>query len=352
VDIRAEGVRYRRRSPENTRAGARAYEAWLRQRLARGEEPGAQKREEPTFAQFAEIWFNGYVVPNNKPSEKVGKRCILDSSLIPWFGNMRLDAIGRKDIELYKAREQQKGTSNKTINNKLAVLRKCLATAYDWEVTRTAPPPVKALKCPPPKTDFLTNDESERLLAHAEGIVHEMILLALKAGLRQGEIRGLQWEAIDWENRILTVRHSLCDYTQGLTSPKSNRERHIPLTADLCELLRARRKSTGYVFTNERGRPFSQSSHLLRLLRAQKRAGLRRIGWHLLRHTFATRLVAMGAPIRTVQELLGHSTINMTMRYAHVAPSNLRAAIHLLDAHSGPAPQFGQPAGNRSVAAR
>jgi integrase len=244
---------------------------------------------------------------------------------------MDLKAIGRRNIELYKTHEQRRGGSNKTINNKLAVLRKCLATAYDWDVLRSAPPAIKPLKCPPPVTDFLTSEEAERLLAHADGIDYEMILMALRTGLRQGELRGLQWEAIDWENRILTVRHSLCRYTRSLTSPKSNRERHVPLAHELYELLSTRRRGSGYVFTNEAGRPFPQYTHLRCLRRVQARARLRKIGWHTLRHTFASHL-ATKVSLRTVQELLGHSTITMTMRYAHVAAPDLRAAIDFLSA--------------------
>ena len=335
MDFWFENVRYRRRSPENSRAGAKAYEASLRHRLACGELLNAEKPEEQTFVQFAETWFNGYVVTNNKPSEQATKRLTLQKSLIPFFGKMNLGTIGRKNIDLYKVSQQQKGASNKTINNKLAVLRTCLATAYDWEILRSPPPPIKPLKCPPPVTNFLTLEEADGLLAHAEGIMHEMILMALRTGLRQGELRGLQWEAIDWEHHILIVRHSFCEYTQSLTSPKSNRERHVPIADDLFEVLRARRESTGYVFLNGRGRPFPQYTHLLHLRRVQEKAELRKIGWHTLRHTFASHLVANGVPIRTVQELLGHSTITMTMRYAHISASNLRAAIDLLSSEPG-----------------
>ncbi len=346
IDLRSENVRYRKRSPENSRAGAHAYEAALRRRLACGEKLDARRPEEQTFTQFAETWFSSYVVTNNKPSEQRAKRNILQSSLIPFFGKIPLERIGRRDVEFFKASEQRKGNSNKTTNNKLAVLRKCLKTAYDWEVVQSAPPVIKQLKSAPPPTDFLTLEEAERLLAYAKDTDHEMILTALRTGLRQGEIRGLQWEAIDWENRILTVRHSLCDYTRTLTSPKSNRERHVPLADDLYKLLDARHKSTGYVFTSRDGRHFRRASHLRRLERVQATAGLRKIGWHTLRHSFATHLVLKGVPLRTVQELLGHSTITMTMRYAHVAAPNLRAAIDLLGARNEPPPNHGQPVGN------
>lgn len=346
MDFRFNHARYRKRSPENSRSGAIAYETSLRHRLTQGERLDTRDMEKLTFDRFAEAWFTSYVVTNNKASEQQAKRQILRTSLIPFFGKMPLDTIGKRDIELFKAREQRNGNANKTINNKLTVLRKCLATAYDWEVMQNAPPVIKQLKSSPPVTDFLSTEEAERLLEHTEGITHEMILMALRTGLRQGEVLGLQWEAIDWENRVLTVRHSFCDYTRSLTSPKSNRERHVPLAHDIYELLRARRSDTGYVFTSQEGRPFLKSGHLRILKRVQKKAGLRKIGWHTLRHTFATHLVARGAPLRIVQELLGHSSITMTMRYTHVAAPNLRAAIDLLGARNEVPHSFGQPVGN------
>lgn len=347
VDFRSDYVRYRKRSPENSRAGARAYEALLRHRLARGEPLDAQHSEEQTFQQFADTWFNDYVLTNNRPSEQKTKRRALRTSLVPFFGKLRLDEIGKKNIELYKAREQRNGTGSRTINSRLTILRTCLGMAQDWGAMRNAPPVIKRLKCPPPKTDFLTPEEAESLLANAKGVMHEMILLALRTGLRQGEIRGLQWEAIDWENRLLTVRHTLCDLTKSLMPPKNNRERHVPIADDLYAVLRARRKCTGYVFTNRNGRPFPRPDHFQRLRCVQKAAGLRKTGWHALRHTFATHLAAK-VSLRTVQELLGHSSITMTMRYAHVAPSTLREAIDLLGRRGQPAQILGQPMGSQS----
>lgn len=345
VDFRLGYVRYRKRSPENSKAGARAYEASLRQRLARGEKIDSPKFEKQTFAQFAETWFTTYVVTNNKPSEQQTKRCYLQSSIVPFFAKTGLDAIGKREIELFKVSEQRRGLSNKTINNKLGVLRKCLASAYEWGAMPNPPPTIKALKCTPPVSTFLTRAEADSLLSHASGIVYEMILTALRTGIRQGEVRGLQWGDIDWENRTLTVRHAFCEYTQNLTTPKSNRERHVPLADDLYEVLLARRALSGYVFTNERGRPFPQRTHLRCLRQVQERAGLKSIGWHTLRHTFASHL-ADKVSLRTVQELLGHSTITMTMRYSHVAAPQLRSAIDLLCAERSPSTDFGHPVGN------
>jgi hypothetical protein len=82
VDFRANHTRYRKRSPENTRAGAQAYEALLRQKLARGESIATGPLKDPTLAEFAAKWFEDYVRPNNKYSEQLSKKYILSSSLL------------------------------------------------------------------------------------------------------------------------------------------------------------------------------------------------------------------------------------------------------------------------------
>src|ERR671931_2117485 len=96
VDLRFNHARYRKRSPENSRAGALAYEATLRQKLTRGE-PIERVAEAPepelVFEQFAREWFEDYVVPNNKYSEQRTKKYILEASLIPFFGHTRVGQI-------------------------------------------------------------------------------------------------------------------------------------------------------------------------------------------------------------------------------------------------------------------
>jgi integrase len=349
VDFRFNQTRYRKRSPENSRAGAQAYEATLRQKLGRGEDIDQIDKtnlQRQSFEQFARTWFEEYAVPNNKRSEQLAKKYILSASLVPFFGKMVVGHITTHHIEQYKAREAKRGAGNKTINNYLTVLSTCIKAAYEWLELSNAPPKIKLLKCPPPHTDHLSMEENELLLSHAEGVVYELVLTALRTGMRQSELTGLQWTSIDWQNRILTVRHSLCRYRKILTSPKSNRERHIPLDPEIYDLLSRRKKNTGYVFLDSDIMPFNQRRLSHRLNGLCKKAGIRRITWHILRHTFATQLAMKGAPLNTVQSLLGHSSITTTMRYSHVVPSTLRTAIELLNPDSSHSPQHGQPAGN------
>lgn len=354
VDFRFEHKRYRKRSPENSRAGALAYEATLRSKLVRGEEIGNEREEEvdkqlreQTFGQFAQRWFDEYVMPNSKPSTQYSRKGILFPSLVPFFGKMPINQISVSDVEKYKAHLLKKGLANRTVNEHLAVFNHCVSTAYKWLRLDGIPPEIMWLKCPPPKTDYLSFDESELLLAHADGVMREMILTGLKTGMRLGELIGLQWSSIDWHNRLIIVRHSWSHYAKALGSPKSNRERHIDMTTDVYETLFKRKKNTGFVFLDTDGNNFNQYSLGRKLASICKKAGLRHIGWHTLRHTFASHLVMRGAPVPAVQKLLGHSAIDMTMRYAHLAPSTLRMAIDLLNPSWALSTDFGQPVGNQ-----
>jgi integrase len=349
IDFQFNDTRYRKRSPENTRTGALAYEAMLRHKLARGLPIGklVDEKQEQTFEEFARQWLVQYVTTNNKPSEQRNRRYIMNSVIIPFFGGKRLKEITARTIEQYKAIKLKEGLSNKTIKNHLTLLNRCLATAYEWLALSGSPPKIRWPKCAPPDMNFLSFDECELLLSAAEGLDYEMILTALRTGMRQGELKGLQWSSINWENRSIAVRHSLDSYTKALLSPKSNRIRHIPMDADVYEVLFWRKKETGYVFSDREGRPFLHNRLNVRLRKVCAKAGLRKIGWHTLRHTFASHLAMRGVPLTAVKELLGHSSITTTMRYSHLAPSTLRSAINLLNPKSLADESFGQPGVNR-----
>jgi integrase len=350
VDFQINKVRYRKRSPENSRSGAVAYETIIRQRLARGEPIDRDRKEqEVTFEKFAWKWFDEYVIPNNKYSEQRTKRTVLRSALIPFFGHMRLTEISARHIEQFKARQLKAGLARKTINNQLTVFRKCLSTAFEWLSLAGAPPKIIWLKALRPQADYLSPDECALLLSYATGVVYEMILTALRTGMRQGELKALQWSSIDWQARSITVQHSRCDYTGELTPPKSNRIRHIPMDIDVYEMLHARKASTGYVFIDVDGHPFNDKRLQRRLARICDQAGIRKIGWHTLRHTFASHLAMRGVPMTAVQMLMGHSSIATTMRYSHLAPSTLRAAIDMLNPRTAVDANPCQPAVNRWV---
>ncbi len=333
TDFRFAGIRYRKRSPENSQAGAKAYELLLRQRLSRGEpiDGGKEKAVKiiPLFKTFSDQWFTTYVQTNNKPSEQSSKRTTLAKHLIPSFGQLKLNEISGIKIEGYKAEKLKDGLSPKTINNHLTILSKCLHVAEEW-IDFQFKPNIKFLKVPPQKFDFLSVEECQALLKTIDNPMwYTMVFVALRTGLRCGELAGLEWNNVNMEKRILTVRHSMVRGVMG--APKNNRERHIPITVTVCDALRQIRGRGELVFSQRDGRPLYHDTPIRTLHRYCKKANLRLIGWHTLRHTFASQLVANGVSIKAVQELLGHSDIRTTMRYAHLGPMALREAVEVLE---------------------
>lgn len=161
------------------------------------------------------------------------------------------------------------------------------------------------------------------------GIWFDIVYVALKTGLRRGELQGLRWQDINFENKSLTVRHSWCSVKYALLAPKGNRTRTIPLSHDVVELLRRRKESEGLVF-KVNGTVFQPVTLGKQLALACERAGLRKVTLHVLRHSYASHLAMKGVPIAVIQQLLGHTDIKVTMRYAHLSQANLNDVVQHL----------------------
>jgi len=328
--------RIRKRSPIQSKAGAEEFERQLRTALI---QPARTERKEvPTFSAYAEDFMKTYAVANNKPSERAAKARMLKHQLLPAFGTMRLDEIKTHPIEVLKAELLAKGKSPKLVNNVLACLGKMLRYAHEVELIDFVPR-IKLLKLAPQKFDFLTFEEYERLLDAVKDDPgrRALVLVGGDAGLRQGEMIALEWGDVDLVAGTMVIRRSSWNGIVG--SPKSGRERKSPLTARLRAALKAHRHLRSHlVFCREDARPLTQSSVDWAVRFAARRAGLRSFGPHVLRHTFCSHLAMRGAAPKAIQELAGHSTLTMTLRYMHLAPSALREAIALLD--------LGQPVGS------
>ena len=265
----------------------------------------------------------------NKNSEQIQKKSLLKNHILPAFGNLLLEQVVPRKIAAYKAAKLDAGLARKTVNNHLALLRKMLNTAVEWELLDRTPK-VKALKVAESKFDFLDFDELDRLLyaARSEGDV--MLLVIAKTGLRIGELRALQWDDVDLVAKRLVVRRNLVH--GKIETPKSGKNREIPLCDSVVEVLQSHRHLRGdYVFCDEAGIVLSLTVLYSRIRFYCRKAGLRKIGFHTLRHTFASHLAMKGVPLKVVQELLGHSTIEMTMRYAHLSPGVKREYVKMLD---------------------
>lgn len=342
-----DGTTFRIREvpPDQTRRGAERYEAdrvrevldsWRAKSLGIGSVPKAPPCQ--TLKDFYPRFLREYVSTENKGSEHDSKVDIFENHLLPFFGAMRLDEIKAADIDRFKAEQLTKVTvrktpmKKKTVNNQLTVLRKCLVQARDWEIISDIPIVRFFKKLPPPPFDFLTIEEANTLLelAKVEPEWHAMLVVALRAGLRRGELRALRWSDLDFERRIIHVRQTFRREKLGL--PKGGKAREVEMTEEVARILQAHRHERGaYVFCKPDGEHFTEGETRCPLDRARKRAKLRHFMWHVLRHSFCSHLVMAGVSLRIVQALAGHTSYKMTERYAHLSPEVRGKAVRVLD---------------------
>jgi len=337
----ASGERLRRVSPTQTKRGAERYERELVASASSISPSSSDAAKTMTLAEFAPEWLKTYALVHNSPSEVIAKEVILRRHLIRFFDNCTLDQITTRDIERYKAAKLKpengdKPLTAKSVNNHLTVLRKLLVTAEEWKLICSVPR-IRRLRLPTATFDWLNAEEGARFLAAVEEHYPQWKALfwtALRTGMRRGELFALRWEDIDFVARTIRVRHSV--FRGKLVPPKNKRERTIPMTASLLAVLKEHRARTmmrsEFVFPKEDGTLTTHQDQVNRPLEgALKRAGLRRVTFHALRHSFASQLVSAGRSLKEVQELLGHTSIQVTMRYAHLAPERMRDAVEVLD---------------------
>lgn len=332
VDFRYSGRRIRRKSPVQTKTGAIAFERVLRQRLLELEASSISplRESETIFSNFVERWMRDYVKPWNRPTSIQTKEGIFRNYLLPAFGPLHLRAITAERVDILIRTLVTRGLSPKTINNTTSVLRTCLTSAVRWNLLASVPD-IAALKVPEYGYKFLSGDEMRRLVAAAKpGYWRTLIIFLVHTGCRFGEAAALRWEDLELEGLSPRVRIERSASLGHIGPTKSGRVRDIPLTRDVVQALSSMPRTNDFVFVRPHGE-LPKPSSVQRYLHATcDRAGIRRISWHVLRHSFATELSARRVPLRTIQDLLGHANISMTCRYAHVAEKSMREAVEEL----------------------
>jgi integrase len=329
-----DGRRHRERckAPVYSKSGALRWgQDRERHLLQHGPEP-RQKQEVPTLKEFAGRFIEGYAVANRqKPSGIAAKQTILDVHLVPALGTKRLDEITNEDIQRLKHR--LKGRAPKTVNNVLTVLSVLLKKAVEWGVMHQMPCTIRLLKVQKPSMGFYDFDEYESLIEAAKdsgSVPHVVVLLGGDAGLRCGEMIGLEWTDVDFAKRQLCVQRS--EWRGHVNTPKGGRLRYVPMTVRLATALREHRHlKSARVLCADDGSPLTQDTVGDHVRRAARRANVSVSGAHRLRHTFCSHLAMRGAPARAIQELAGHQDPMTTQRYMHLSPAAIEGAIRLLE---------------------
>lgn len=293
-----------------------------------------------------------------KANQKAGQATV--DAIEAVFGSLyerELVNLVALDLERIKSHRLKAGIKPATVNRDLSRIRGALSRAVDWGML--AQHPMKSVKQAKGADDsrvrYLSRDEETRLrialvsrengrrasrerhnawheargtAGHqqwaADGYTDHlapMALLALNTGMRRGELLGLEWASVNLQAKILTV-------TAG--NAKSRKARHLPLNAEAMDVLTRWKAQAGkgarLVFPSPKtgGRMDNINSSWEEVCSAAELADFR---FHDLRHSFASRLVMAGVDLNTVRELLGHSDIRMTLRYAHLAPDKLAEVV-------------------------
>ena len=265
-----------------------------------------------------------YVECHNRASGRIEKASYLKHHLIPAFGNLMLNEITSLRVDEFVRQKVTQGLSPKTINNILTTLRCSLRLAIEWRLLNQLPT-IRQLRVAERPYRYLNSDEVRRLInATQPGFWKAFMTLLAFTGLRFGEAAGLHWEDVVLDRRQPQITVWRASARGVISQTKTGRLRVIPLVNEVVDALVALPRMNQLVFPNSKGNPMRPEITLDVLHRACARSGVSRIGWHGLRHSFASTMCQRGVPIRDVQELLGHTTIVMTSRYTHTSPQNLQ----------------------------
>jgi integrase len=261
---------------------------------------------------------------NPKPAEKTVKAF---KSSFPKLMDFQLSNINAWEIEKWRNKRLADGVKPATTNRQINTIKGCLSRAVEWGVIDNHDlRKVKILTVDNSKVRYLSKDEELRLRESLKiceiSFLEVIVLLAMNTGMRKGELLSLEWSHINFDNRIVTV---------DFQNAKSGTTRHIPLNTQAFATLKQWKKITndiGFVFKDKNNAqlkdfPFIWSTLL-------DKAQITNFRFHDLRHHFASKLVMASVDLNTVRELLGHSDLKMTLRYAHLAPEHKAAAVNLI----------------------
>jgi len=236
-----------------------------------------------------------------------------------FFSGKYLYGVTSLDIEKFKS-QRAKEVSPATVNRALAVLKSMLNRAVTWGKVDSNPcKAVKKLQENNQRLRFLEREEIGRLLDCCSEHIKPIVVVALNTGMRKGEILGLKWRDIDIKRGII-----------HLSSTKSGEKREVPMNevAQKTIIGVLKHPESQYVFCNGEGKPYGDVKKSF--FTAVRKAGIIDFHFHDLRHTFASQLVMSGIDLNTVRELLGHKTMEMTLRYSHLSPDHKKRAVDIL----------------------
>lgn len=342
-----------------TRESAEEHEAQVRQGIeAARKEVRENEQRLPagtTFEAYAKRWVNSTLRARYRTTGFASEEGRFRNHLLPFLGDVPLFQLTKLDGEEFIAemKEKEKGRSPKTINHCLMLAKWMLKDAVDEGVIERNP--WERLKRVPerkPDWNWLRPDELSKFLAQVERRSPQWLLeclLSARAGLRTGEVAGLMVEDVNLETGTIDLKR---DVVRSVFQPlkTGGSKRRVIAPSDLLAEMRRRARYAllrpakvveiegevhrGHPFSlNQKGEPHRYLSESIErpVTAACAAAGLRRITHYDLRHTYASHLRLKGVPLEDIRDLLGHESITMTLRYAHVSDERLHQAARTLE---------------------
>ena len=241
------------------------------------------------------------------------------------FGNLPLQKFNTFIVEKYQSKLLKQKLKPSSVNREISVLKHMFSKAYDWQMigdlTLKQIQKVKQLPVDNKKLRFLTVDECVLLIDACEEQLIPIVITAINTGMRKTEIFKLKWQHVNLFNGYIQVVDS-----------KNNESRQIPMNETVIQTFNnlTRRLGIDYVFYNHQTlKPYTDVKRAFSS--SCKRSKIHDCTFHTLRHTFASHLVMAGVDLTTVKELMGHKSLSMTLRYAHLAPKHKADSVSKLN---------------------
>jgi integrase len=287
-----------------------------------------------TFSQAADEWLVNHAEVRKAPRSVYTDKQMLRDNLLPHFGSMPLRDIAPELLDHFIGRLRKDVKSPSTINRNLELFR----TIFNYAIKRRRAlyNPIKAvglMRIQEPPFDYWETHEADQFLRYTEqkhqrtrGDLAFLYKFAINTGCRLGEILGLGWSDVNLGNRLIAIRRSYDSYQRKIKDMTKGRKiRHVPINSAIYDdLVRMKAERKGdLVFATISGNPKDRSNVTHYFQRDTLEAGVRKIRFHDLRHTYASHFMMNGGDIYHLKEILGHSDIKTTQRYAHLSKSFL-----------------------------